>query len=156
MLIVDSREQWTRPNSFDIHISDYLNKHHIDWTVRKLDVGDYQFDDDSSVSVDRKQSIEELAHNLLNKSDSARFWREVRRAHAQGTKLIVLCEAGGKYHNANDLKYWQSKYTGVKGNRVLTELVRCEMAYGVIFKFCDRRSTGRRIIELLQEFGKRG
>lgn len=153
-IIVDSREKWTQPNSDDTHISDYFDRHGIEWFVRKLDCGDYQIDGDQSVSVDRKKSIDELATNLLNRSDSCRFWREVRRAHAQGTKLIVLCECGGKYHNANDLKYWRSKYSGVQGRRVLEELTRCEYAYGVLFRFCDRRSTARIIIELLMQYSR--
>lgn len=155
VLIVDSREKWTQPNSYDIHISDYFNRHGIDWTVQKLDVGDYQIDGNQSVSVDRKKSLDELATNLLNKSDSCRFWREVRRAHKQGTRLIVLCECGGGYKNVNDLKYWKSKYSGVSGRRLISEIQRCEYAYGVIFKFCDRRSTARLIIELLKEYGGR-
>lgn len=153
VLIVDSREKWTQPNSTDNHIALYFFKHHIDYTIRKLDCGDYQFDNDQSVSVDRKKSLDELATNLLNKSDSCRFWREVRRAHKQGTRLIVLCECGGGYKNVNDLKYWKSKYSGVSGRRLISEIQRCEYAYGVIFKFCDRRSTGRIIIELLKEYG---
>lgn len=109
-----------------------------------------------SISIDRKKSIDELATNLLNKSDSCRFWREVRRAFAQGTKLIVLCECGGKYKTVNDLKDWHSKYSGVSGRRLIAEMTRCEYAYGVVFKFCDKRSTARLIIELLTEYGKEG
>lgn len=121
--------------------------------MRKLDCGDYQFDGDPSVSVDRKQSLEELSRNLMNRNDASRFWREVRRAHTQGTKLIVLCECGGKYRSVNDLAAWKSKYSGATGRRLINEMVRCEYAYGVTFRFCDRRSTARLIIELLTENG---
>ena len=152
-LIVDSREKWTQPGSKDTHISDYFTRHGIEWEVRKLDCGDYQFESDPSVSVDRKKSLDELSTNLLNKSDSCRFWREVRRAHSTRTKLIVLCECGGKYKTVNDLKDWHSKYSGVSGRRLIAEMTRCEYAYGVVFKFCDKRSTARLIIELLTEYG---
>lgn len=106
------------------------------------------------MSVDRKSGLEELSRNLMNRNDASRFWREVRRAHANGTKLIVLCECGGKYRCVNDLTAWKSKYSSVTGRRLINEMVRCEYAYGVSFKFCDRRSTARRIIELLTEYGK--
>lgn len=152
ILIVDSREKWTQPNSTDNHIAHYLFCHNIDYTIRKLDCGDYQWENDPSVSVDRKKSLDELATNLLNKSDSCRFWREVRRAHAQGTKLIVLCECGS-IQTIESLLRWKSKYSGVTGRRLLVEIQRCEYAYGVVFKFCDRRSTARVIIELLNEYG---
>lgn len=152
-LLVDSREKWTQSGSTDTHLSAYFVRHGIDWTVQALSVGDYQIEGDSSVSIDRKKSLDELATNLLNKSDSCRFWREVRRAHKQGTRLIVLCECGGGYKNVNDLKYWKSKYSGVSGRRLVFEITRCEYAYGVVFKFCDKRSTARLIIELLKEYG---
>lgn len=154
MVIVDSREKWTQPGSHDRHIPDYFDRHGIEWEVRKLDVGDYQIEGNPSVSVDRKQSLEELSRNLMNKSDSFRFWREVRRSFAQGTKLIVLCECGGKYKTVNDLQTWRSKYSGVSGIRLIHEMVRCEYAYNVTFKFCDRRSTARLIIEMLTEQGR--
>lgn len=151
MLIVDSREKWTQSGSADTHLSSYFDRHGIQWEVRKLDVGDYQIEGDTSVSVDRKKSIDELATNLLNRSDSCRFWREVRRAYAQGTKLIVLCECGGKYHGINDLIAWKSKYSGVTGRRLVEEIIRCEHAYGVQFRLCDKRSTARIIMELLTQ-----
>ena len=151
MVIVDSREKWTQPGSTDRHIPDYFDRHGIEWEVRKLDVGDYQIEGNPSVSVDRKQSLEELSRNLMNRADSSRFWREVRRAFAQGIRLIVLCECGGKYKTVNDLAAWKSKYSGVTGRRLINEMVRCEYAYNVHFRFCDRRSTGRLIIELLTE-----
>lgn len=153
-LLVDSREKWTQSGSTDTHLSAYFSRHGIDWTVQKLDAGDYQLEGDSSISVDRKKSIDELATNLLNRSDSCRFWREVRRSYAQGTKLIVLCECGGQYKTVNDLKGWKSRYSGVSGRRLIDEIVRCERAYGVQFRLCDKRSTARLIIELLKEYGE--
>lgn len=150
-ILVDSREKWTQSGSTDTHLSSYFERHGITWTIVKLDVGDYQIEGDSSISVDRKKSLDEMATNLLNKSDSCRFWREVRRAYSQGTKLIVLCECGGQYHTVNDLKAWKSRYSGVSGRRLIDEIVRCERAYGVTFRLCDKRSTARLIVEILTE-----
>lgn len=131
------------------HIKDYFDRHGIEWEVRKLDCGDYMLDGQSNITVDRKQSLQELSSNLLNKADSARFWREVRRAHEQGIKLVVLIESGRTVKTINDVVRWKSKYSPVNGRRLIDEMIRLEMSYGVRWAFCDRRSTGRRIIEIL-------
>lgn len=149
MLWVDSREKWTQPNSTDTHIKDYFDRHGIEWEVRKLDCGDYMLDGQPNITVDRKQSLQEMSSNLLNKADSARFWREVRRAHEQGIKLVVLIESGRTVKTINDVVRWKSKYSGVSGRHLIDEMIRCEMAYGVVWRFCDRRSTARKIVEIL-------
>lgn len=151
MLLVDSREKWTQPNSTDTHIRDYFDRHGIEWEVRKLDVGDYQLDNNPHIVVDRKMSLEEASRNLMNRSDSSRFWREVRRAHEQGIQLVVLIESGRTVKNINEVVRWKSRYSPVTGRRLIDEMIRCEFSYGVIWQFCDRRSTGRRIIEILTD-----
>lgn len=150
-IIADSREKWTQPNSTDTHIKDYFDRHGIEYEVRKLDCGDYMLDGNPLVTVDRKQSLSEVATNLMNRKDSSRFWREVRRAHEQGIKLIVLIESGRSVKTINDVVQWRSKYSPVTGRRLIDEMIRLEMSYGVLWQFCDRRSTGRRIVELLTE-----
>lgn len=148
-IIVDSREHWTHPNSTDTHVSDYFDRHGIEWEVRKLDVGDYAIEGKPNIVVDRKQSIQECATNLMNRSDSSRFWRELRRAHEQGIKLVILVESGRTVKNINEVVKWKSKYSTVTGRRLIDEMIRTEMAYSVRWVFTDRRSTARRIIEIL-------
>lgn len=148
-LWIDSREKWTQPNSTDTHIRDYFDRHGIEWEVRKLDCGDYMLDGQPNITVDRKQSLQECATNLLNKTDASRFWKELRRSRDQGIKLIVLVESGRTVKTINDVVLWKSKYSGVSGRRLIDEMIRCEMAYGVVWRFCDRRSTGRKIVEIL-------
>lgn len=151
MLIVDSREQWTQARSTDQHIRRYLDKHQIQYEIRKLDCGDYMLSENPTLAIDRKQSLEELARNLLNRSDSSRFWREVRRARESGVRLVVLCEHGGQIKSINDVPKWKSKYSPVHGRRLVDEMIRLELGYGIRWEFCDKRSTGRRIIEILTE-----
>ena len=146
---VDSRERWTHPNSTDKHIRDYFDRHGIEWEVKALSVGDYQIEGNPTISVDRKASIEECSRNLMNRSDSSRFWREVRRAHEQGIQLVVLIESGRTVKNINDLKNWKSKYSGVQGRSLIDEMIRLEFSYGVVWKFCSKQSTGKTIIEIL-------
>ena len=149
LLLVDSREQWTQARSSDVHIRKYLDKNEIPWTIQKLDCGDYQIDGKPEIVIDRKKDLEEVSSNLMNRSDASRFWREVRRAHEQGIRLIILCEHGGQIHTINDVPKWKSKYSRVTGRRLINEMIRLEMAYGVEWRFCDKRSTGRIIMEIL-------
>lgn len=144
MYIFDSRE---RKND---HIKAYFDRHGIPYKVEKLDVGDYMVEG-GKVSVDRKQNLGELSTNLTSRDDHARFWREVRRAKECGIKLIVLCEHGGKVHTIQDVAGWHSKYSTVSGRALMEEIYKCHISYGVEFLFCDKRSTGRRIVELLGE-----
>lgn len=148
-IVVDSREKWTHPNSTDTHIRDYFDRHGIEWEVKALSVGDYQIEGNPTISVDRKASIEECSRNLMNRSDSSRFWRELRRSRDQGIKLVILVESGRTVKTINDVVLWKSKYSGVSGRHLIDEMIRCEMAYGVVWRFCDRRSTGRKIVEIL-------
>ena len=145
MLIVDSREKrWE-------HIAEYLDKAQIPYVVRKLDVGDYMLEGNERISVDRKRNLSELSHNLMNPADHSRFWKEIRRAREQGTKLFILCEHGGKIKSIKDVVLWDDKYSGVTGRRLMNEIYRAHISYGVEFLFCSKRSTGRRIIEILTQ-----
>lgn len=150
MLIVDSREQWTQSGRFrkpDTHISAYLERHGIPWAVRKLDVGDYMLEG-GSVTVDRKKDLEEVASNLLNPADRARFWNEVRLAYRLGIKLVVLVE-DSTHQGKEDIRGWKSSYSPANGAALLRQMERLKHSYGVLFYVCHKRSTGRRIVQLL-------
>ena len=137
----DSRE---RKNE---HILRYFDRHGIDYEIRKLDVGDYMLDG-GAISIDTKRSVDELAANMLNRNDHARFLREAKRAADSGVKLIVLLETS-KYKSIPDLREWRSKYSGISGRSMMDAIYKTHIAYGVEFLFCPKISTGRRIIELL-------
>ena len=141
MLICDSREKK------NAHILAYFDRHGIEYEVRKLDVGDYMYEG-GTVSVDTKRSIDELASNMLNQKDHARFWREVRRSKEMGIHLVVLIESN-IYKAIPDLATWRSKYSKISGRAVMDAIYRCHISYGVDFLFAPKVSTGRRIIEIL-------
>ena len=141
MLICDSKEKKNE------HILRYFDRHGIDYEIRKLDVGDYMFEG-GTISVDTKRSVDELASNMLNRADHARFLREAKRAADSGVKLIVLLETS-KYKAIPDLREWRSKYSGISGRSLMDAIYKTHIAYGVEFLFCPKISTGRRIIELL-------
>ena len=142
--IFDTRE---RKNE---HIKTYFDKHGIEYEIRKLDVGDYQIDDKPQISVDRKRNLQELSKNLMNAKDHSRFWKEVRRARDQKIKLFVLVEHGGQIKSIEDVAKWTDKYSGVSGRNLANEIYRVHIAYGVEFLFCDKRSTAKQIIEILE------
>lgn len=142
MILIDTREK-----KID-HIKRYFDQHGIEYRMEKLDTGDYMDEDNPGVIVDRKQNLEECARNLTS-PDSSRFWRELRRAHEARTKLIFLVEHGRDIETINDVVKWSSKFSRVSGRRVYDEMFKAHLAYGVDWKFCQKRSTGRRIIEIL-------
>lgn len=149
-LLVDTREQWTqvRPGRMpDTHISGYLDRHGIPWKVQKLDVGDYMLEC-GSVTVDRKKDLEEVASNLLNPADRARFWNEVRLAYRLGIKLVVLVE-DSTHQGKEDVRGWRSSYSPANGAALLRQMEALKHSYGVLFYVCHKRSTGRRIVQLL-------
>lgn len=141
MIIADSREQTNQ------HILKYFERHEIPYTVHKLDVGDYAMEGNDAVRVERKKNLSELAHNLLS-NDKARFYREIRRAREQGIRLVILCEQGG-VHGLEDVVRWKPKFGRSSGKKLADAIFRLEIAYNVPVFYCDPRSTGRRIVELL-------
>ena len=145
MIIVDTREKK------NAHILAYFDKHGIEYRLQKMDVADYQIESKDKLVIDRKQSLDELAKNLMNRSDHARFWKEVRRAKEGRIKMIVLCEHGGQITDIKSVANWSSKYSPVTGRNLMEEIYRVHIAYGVEFQFCQKRSTGKRIVEILEE-----
>ena len=142
MLIVDSREKkW-------LHIKKYLDNKGYEYEVRALDTGDYMNEDMPGVIIDRKQNLNEVCQNLCSR-DNNRFWREIRRSKKEGVQLIVLVEHGGKIKAMRDVAGWKNKYSSISGTRLLEEMYRVEVAYGVKWMFCCKQKTPSLILELL-------
>lgn len=117
-----------------------------------LNVGDYQIAGKGDISVDTKQGVLELAGNVFQ--DHERFRDECIRARDCGIQLIILIEEslpGGR------LDRWRPpiKWDGQPIARFRPETLRKAMItmqeeYGVKFRFCDGRSTGKQMIEYLK------
>lgn len=142
-IICDTREQK------NAHVKSYFDRHNIPYIEKKLETGDYM-KENGTISVDRKRTLEELSCNLLNPQDKKRFMREVRRARESGIQLVVLCEHGGKIKTLTDVSQWESSYSPVKGRALVDAMHRLTVSYGVRFEFCSKRSTGKRIVEILE------
>ena len=143
MYIADSREKK------NTHILDYFQRHNIEYEVKKLDTADYWNSKNPNVLIDRKKDLNEVAQNLCSQ-DSSRFWSELRRAHSEKKKLIILVEHGGNIKSLQDVSSWKSKYSTITGSRLQSEMYRITIAYGVQWEFCSKKSTGKRIVELLE------
>lgn len=140
--VFDSRE---KKND---HIKAYFEKHSIPFKVQKLDEGDYQIEGKPDRTVDRKQNMQEMYNCVVN--DKSRFMKEVRRCYEKGIKLYILIEHSPQIKSLADVPKWTPKYGTISSREIAERLYRLHISYGVEFLFCDKRSTGKRIVELLQ------
>lgn len=149
-IIADTRE---KPHAIR-NILNYFDKNGIEVIRKKLDVGDYMTDPPGRISVDRKQNLIEVAGNVCQQHK--RFSAECLRAKESGIQLVFLVEHGGAIKTLEDVQEWKnprldvSPYA-VSGKRLYQIMKTYEAKYGVRWEFCDKRSTGRRIVELLKE-----
>lgn len=119
---------------------------------QKLDVGDYMTDPDAKISVDRKQNLTEVCANVCQQSK--RFKAECLRAQERGVQLIFLVEHGGKIKSMDDVSTWVNPRLSVSpyavsGEKLKRIMKTYEAKYGVIWMFCPKQSTGKRIMEIL-------
>lgn len=150
-VIVDSRE---KPKAIERTLQ-YFNDHGIEYEVSKLLFGDYMDWNRPGVVVDRKQNIGELAKNCTVEHE--RFRREMEKARKAGAVLVVLVEQNrykdrGEWvevDSIEDLLRWSSPHTMVRGEKVYRVLASWTAKYPLRVEFCDKRSTGRRIAEIL-------
>lgn len=120
----------------------------------KLYCGDYMSLDNARHVVDRKKNLQELCGNVCQQHE--RFKAELVRAQQMGIKITILCEHGGTIHKLEDVYFWQNPRRKVSpkamnGDRLYKVLDTIRTKYGVEFEFCDKRSTGRRIVEILSD-----
>jgi ERCC4-type nuclease len=152
-LLIDSRE---KPKA----ISDILNhfaKNNVKYDVTKLYFGDYMDYARPNRVVDRKQNIAELAMNCTR--DHKRFKRELERVKATGSELILLVEQNSykdgekiiRVETIEDLMLWTAPKGVVRGEQVYRVLVSWRHKYPLRVEFCHKKSTGQRILELLEE-----
>src|SRR5574344_9930 len=142
MIICDTRERKNK------HILDYFDRRNIEYEIRKLENADYWNSENPNVLIDRKQNLNEVAQNLCS-PDSSRFWNEIRRSRSEKKRMIILIEHGSNIKSLADVSSWTSKYSKISGSRLQAEMYRLGIAYNITFEFCSKRSTGKRIMELL-------
>lgn len=129
-----------------------FDKREIKYISSKLYVGDYVDINNPTLIIDRKQNIAEIAKNAT--SDHDRVKRELKRLDDIGGKMIFLIEQnkidGEPIKSLEDLILWEPKYGVISGQKVYRVLSAWKYKHNVDFVFCHKRSTGKKIIEILE------
>lgn len=135
----------------------------------KLLVGDYMSLDNPRLIIDRKQNLQELCENVCQQHE--RFKKELLRAMQANIQLIILIEHGPEIKSLEDVYFWKNprkhevrwrvvngkreKYIvsakAVDGSQLYKSLCTIRDRYNVRFEFCEKKDTGKKIIELLGE-----
>jgi hypothetical protein len=159
---IDSRE---KPKERD-RIEKQFDKIGVDYFVSKLYVGDYMNLDNPRLVIDRKLDLNEVCGNVCQQHE--RFRRELVRAQEQGIQIIILVEEPN-ITNLVDVWFWENprkkaykwvmkdghpwkqecQKPPLQGHQLYKSLVTIQERYGVRIEFCDKKSTGKKIVELL-------
>lgn len=150
-LLIDSREKPKAIKSI-VKYFDSIGLHH---ETSKLLIGDYMDWNKPGIVVDRKQNIAELAKNCTQ--DHERFRRELERAKKVGTTLVLLVEQNRykdrdnwiRVESIEDLMLWSSPHTTIVGEKIYRVLRSWMAKYPLQVQFCDKRQTGKRIVEII-------
>ena len=144
----------------------------VDHFVSKLYVGDYMNFDNPRLIIDRKQNLNELCSNVCQGHN--RFRDEMLRAQEHGIHMIILCEHGKGMECLEDVIWWDNprrhkrfwdpetgrwterETNATTGDKLYKILSTFQRKYGCRFLFCEKKDTGRRIIELLGGDGNDG
>lgn len=153
VLLEDTRNQPGKHKNIEA----YCKQQGIEIIRTKLLVGDYMLAGEGGIkgdiSVDTKTlGVPEIASNVFQEHE--RFKRECETAQKCGIQLIVLIE---EVLPMGRLDCWRSpmgkdglprhKFDPVKLRKAM---ITMQEKYGVSFRFCDGRSTGKELIEYLK------
>ena len=150
-IIVDTRE---KPKAI-VRILEHFDRSGIPYERSKLFFGDYMDFNRPQLVIDRKQDIAELAKNCTTEHE--RFRGELERVKKCSAHLVILVEQN-RYKDRDewiqvekpiDLIRWSSPHTMVRGEKVYRVLASWSAKYPISVVFCDKRSTGRLITEIL-------
>ena len=151
LLLIDTRE---KPKAIE-NILAAFEAEGVPVARTKLLFGDYADYNRPGIVVDRKQNIAELAKNVT--VERARFIAELERAKAAGAKLVILVEQNRykdrdkwiSVKDVSDLMLWSNPHTKIRGEKVFRVLSELIYKYNISVIFCDKRVTGKRILEII-------
>lgn len=162
---IDSREKARAIRKIIKYFEDNGIKHFSS----KLLVGDYMSLDNPRIIIDRKQNMQELCGNVCQQHE--RFKKELVKAMDAGIQLVILVEHGPDIKTLEDVYFWKNprkhevrwkwengkrvKYVisakAVDGNQLYKSMCTIRDRYGARFEFCEKKDTGKRIVEILGE-----
>lgn len=151
LLLVDTRE---KPKAISTILKQF-DEAGIRYERTKLLFGDYMDYNRPQIVVDRKQNIAELAKNCTVEAE--RFKKELERAQRANSRLVILVEQN-RYkdrdewrhvENIADLMLWSNPHTTIRGEKVFRVLSAWVNKYDIEVRFCDKRVTGRTILEII-------
>jgi hypothetical protein len=148
IFVHDTRDKTTKHQNVD----DYLVAQGHKVVRSKLYVGDITLLNNQSVCIDLKRNLQEVCQNVCQ--DHARFKRELERAMEYEIKLVFLVEHGGQIKTLDDVKNWinprlKDHPLAMSGERLYKVLLTMQNKYGIEWLFCDKRCTGKMIVEIL-------
>lgn len=141
-ILVDSREK-----------NPYIFKN--EFHVCKLDTGDYTLDGYPHMfAVDRKASVSELAHNLIEE----RFKNELERLALIPHSYLLLefsIEDIIRYPIGSDIPKRRWRYIRIKAPFILSALTKISLKYGVHIVYGGNRPNSQLLLEhLMTNFWK--
>ena len=150
-LLIDTRE---KPKAIE-NILKTFDSEGIQYERTKLLFGDYADYNKPGIVVDRKQNIAELAKNCTVEAE--RFKKELERAQRANSRLVILVEQNRykdrdewkRVEDIADLMLWSNPHTTIRGEKVFRVLSAWVNKYDIEVRFCDKRVTGRKILEIL-------
>lgn len=152
-LLIDTRE---KPKAIKTILKQFDDAGIVHESTKLL-FGDYMDWNRPQTVIDRKQTIAELAKNCTTEHE--RFKAEMERAQKAGAELIILVEQN-RYKDRDewihverieDLMRWSNPHSTIRGEKVYRVLQSWCAKYPIRVEFCDKRVTGRRILELIYE-----
>ena len=149
MIIVDTRE---KPRAI-VRILAEFDRQGVAYVRRKLNFADYADPEKlPGTVIDRKQNLLEVAQNVVQ--GRKRFVREIERCNRAGCHLVVLVEHSNRVRKLEDVIGWKNPRLAesplaVSGDRLFKIMKAMALYYDIEWQFCNKQSTGRRILEIL-------
>lgn len=148
VIVVDTRE---KPRAIKNILAEF-DRSEVTVVRRALKFADYWNPDNPDVIIDRKRNLSEVCFNVT--SDRPRFVREIERCNRAGCHMIVLVEHGARIKKLEDVIGWvnprlKESPLAVSGARLYKIMKAMSLYYGFEWQFCNKQSTGRRIIKIL-------
>lgn len=163
-ILIDTREKEAAIKNI---VSTFDSKN-VNYDRSKLYIGDYMSLDNARRVVDRKQNLSELYTNMCHEGkkgkipeSTQRFRKELERSNEMKVCIIFLIEHGKDIKTIEDVKNWYNPQLDKtpyawNGEYMYHQMKLLLKQYPLIrFKFCDKKETGQRIIELLQQEASR-